>query len=375
MNKKHKIIAITAEEFSERRNKICQLLNKSNYDAIFIAGGTNLLYFTGINGSYSDRISGLLLDNSGKIKYICPKFEADRIKELLPKNSNIFTWEEHESPAQLLKKLLNSKIKKIVIDHDIPFWQLEVLQEAMPNITFCCGTQLINSCRAIKSPAELALIKASNQITIEVFSEVFNNLKEGIKNTEVSTMTTELFKTKNISGSAFILFGEAAAYPHGTKYPQILKKGEIVLIDGGCRIEGYFSDITRSVIFGEPTKRQLKIWKAVADAQLEVMKFAKSGVACSKLDEIARKVIEKHGFGKGYALFSHRLGHGIGLNGHEFPYLVQGNNLPLQAGMTFSNEPGIYIAGEIGVRLEDCIYITETKAEFFTKPAKDIFSF
>jgi Xaa-Pro dipeptidase len=224
----------------------------------------------------------------------------------------------------------------------------------------------------IKSPAEIALMQRANDITLAAYQAAVATLREGMTQFEFAANCAAAFRALAVQGGAGVQFGEYSAFPHGSSEPQKLKEGDIVMVDGGCGVEGYRSDITRTLVFGKPSQRQRDLWELERKAQDAALAAAKPGVACEKVDEAARKVIIEGGFGPDYEHFTHRVGHGIGLDGHEWTYLVRGNETPLEPGMCFSDEPGIYIHGEFGVRLEDCMYITEDGAKLFTPQSPSI---
>jgi Xaa-Pro dipeptidase len=220
----------------------------------------------------------------------------------------------------------------------------------------------------IKDAHELALMRRACEITVAAHRAVFASLKPGMTQAQVSALSAEAHKRLGVRGGSLVLFGADAAFPHGTSKPQPLKAGDVVLIDGGCRLHGYASDITRTGVFAAPpSARQREVWEIVRRAQEAALRAARPGAECQAVDAAARRVIEDAGFGPGYKYFTHRLGHGIGMDGHEWTYLVRGNTTRLRPGMCFSDEPGIYLYGELGIRHEDIIFITEDGADNMTK--------
>jgi Xaa-Pro aminopeptidase len=226
----------------------------------------------------------------------------------------------------------------------------------------------------IKSPAELALMQRANDITIAAYRAAAATLRQGMTQDEFAANVAAAFTALGVEGGAFASFGKYTAFPHGSIQQQHLKEGDVVLMDGGCSVENYASDITRTFVFGKPSNRQREIWNLERKAQDAGFAAAKVGATCESVDAAARKVITDAGFGPGYKVpgLPHRTGHGIGLDGHEWTYLVRGNKTPLAPGMCFSDEPTIVIYGEFGIRLEDCMYITEEGAKFFTKQSPSI---
>lgn len=338
---------------------------ENKIDALLMEGGTTLNYFTGARWGRSERLFAMILPLKGDPIYIAPKFEEGRAKEQTGEFSKIFTWEENESPYELIKKvfaennLLNASIG---IEETTRYFVTDNLSKAISSLRLQSGTVITAGCRSVKSPHEIELMQIANDIAREVFTTAVTKLKEGMTEREFGEIISNLFSEFGTEGGALVLFGEASAYPHGLVKENKLKQGDIVLIDGGCSVEGYESDITRMAVFGKPTEKMNNVFSVVRKAQDEALKTAKPGIAAEKVDAAARKIISDNGYGSGYKYFTHRLGHGIGMDGHEWHYLVGGNTKPLQAGNMCSNEPGIYIIGEFGIRIEDEMLVTENGA-------------
>jgi Xaa-Pro dipeptidase len=261
---------------------------------------------------------------------------------------------------------------KMGIEETTRFFFVDGIRKESPGVEMVSADPVTVGCRIRKSDTELALMKRANEITLEAYRAAYESLKEGMTHHEVSSIIAAAHAAMGVEGGAGVQFAEFSAFPHGSSKPQKLKMGDIVMMDGGCSVEGYRSDITRTVVFGKPTDRQRRIWDLERKAQDAARDAVRPGVPCENIDAAARKVIVDAGFGPGYKNFTHRVGHGIGLDGHEWTYLVPGNKTPLAPGMCFSNEPGVYIYGEFGVRLEDCFYVTETGGELFTKQSPSI---
>jgi Xaa-Pro dipeptidase len=250
----------------------------------------------------------------------------------------------------------------------VPFTFAHEIGTALPGARIVPATPVTAGCRMIKDAHEIALMRRANEITVRAHRAVFESLREGMTQSEASGLSADAHRRLGMRGGAMVLFGPDAAFPHGTTKPRPLQKGDVVLIDGGGRLHGYASDITRTAVFGAPpTDRQRRIWDVVRRAQEAAFAAARPGVEAQSVDAAARKVVDEAGFGPGYRLFTHRVGHGIGMDGHEWTNFVRGNTTKLRPGMCFSDEPGIYIPGELGVRHEDIIFITETGAENMTK--------
>jgi Xaa-Pro dipeptidase len=350
-------------------------MKQHNVDALFVTGGSSLFYFGGFNWRRSERLFAMIIPQKGTPAFACPAFEEQRAGELIGPDYEIYTWQEHQSPYELVKRIfaeLKIATGRIGIEETVRFFEVDGLAKAAPSVTLTSGDPVTIGCRSIKSKKELQIMRKANEITIRAYEAGLNNLQEGMNENDSAQMVSEAFKKFGVQGGVFVLHGENSAYPHGTKNKQPLKDGMIVLMDGGCKLNGYTSDITRTTVFGKPTGKQLKVWEIVRKAQDRALEAAKVGVPSGEVDAAARKVIVEAGYGPEYKYFTHRLGHGIGLDGHEWPYLVKGNPLPLAPGMTFSNEPGIYIYGEFGIRLEDIMYIDEDGGKLFTKQSPSL---
>ena len=368
---------INTQDRAQRIEQASKLMQQHQFDAIFIESGTSLEYFAGIKWWPSERLTGVLIFSDATLKYICPAFEKERLEEMIALPGDVVSWEEHENPFQLVAQLFKDKsgaTATLGIEENVRFFQSDGIASFLGQATILNAKPMTAGCRAIKTTKELALMKKANQITLEAYRIGFSKLKEGMSQYELSAIVAEASTALGATeaGWAGAMFGEYTAFPHGSKTAQQLKEGDLVLIDGGCKLGGYQADITRTTIFGKPTQRQQDIWNIVKEAQTAVYEQAKAGVPCEQLDATARAVVDKHGFGNGYENFFHRVGHGIGMDFHEWEYLVKGNSTPMQPGMCFSNEPGIYIYGEFGVRLEDCFYITENGYEAFTPQSPSI---
>ncbi len=371
---------IADSEFRERINNASGLMKDQGIAAIYLNAGTNLYYFTGTRWAASERMVGAILTAAGELQYIAPAFELGTLQGYMRVAGEVQCWEEDENPYQLLAVTLNRlgvAAGKIGIDESTPFFVYDGLRQAAPEFEYVDAVDVTRGCRMHKSTAELALLQRAKDMTLEVHRGAGAMLREGISVTEVADFIHRAhIKVGAPAGSYFciVLFGPDTAFPHGVANPKTLDKGDMVLIDTGCQLQGYNSDITRSYVFGEPTERQREVWKAEQDAQLAAFDAAQPGYACGRVDRAARDLLEQRGYGPGYALpgLPHRTGHGVGLDIHEWPYLVLNNELPLAAGMCFSNEPMICVPGEFGVRHEDHFYITDDGPRWFTQPAPSI---
>ncbi len=374
------IVPIDIAEFQARLDKARTLMKKQGLDAIYLNAGTNMTYFTGTKWYASERMVGAILTADGSLTYIAPVFEIGTLKDFMVIDGPIAGWQEHESPYALFaSQLKNMGLQggRIGLDEATPFFIVDGLRQAAPTCDFVNATPVTAGCRMIKSPAEIALMQRAKNMTLEVHKAAARILRPGISTTEVTAFIHEAHKKVGApGGSSFciVLFGEPTAYPHGVKDPQILRDGDMVLIDTGCLLHGYNSDITRTYVYGPPTDRQREVWNIEKAAQAAAFEAAQIGVRCGDVDRAARTYLEQQGFGPGYDLpgLPHRTGHGIGLDIHEWPYLVLSDDTPLAPGMCFSNEPMICIPGEFGVRLEDHFYMTEDGPRWFTTPSPSI---
>jgi Xaa-Pro dipeptidase len=352
---------LTAEDYAARIEKAKRLIAENKQDALFLEGGMNLQYFTKVNWWRSERTFGAVFSPKRDPVWVCPAFERERAEELIPEGQEIRVWQEHESPYALIggvMKDLGAAGGKLGLDPSMRHFIFYGLRRDAAGLELVDGAAVTEGCRGVKTEKEIAFMDLANKITKLAYREAFKDLREGMSPRDLAAAVSAAHQKMGVSGGGGPLFGPNAAFPHGTRDVRSLQTGDAVLVDGGCGVEGYRSDVTRTVFFGRPTDRQRRVWEAVKKAQVAALKAVRPGATCESVDAAARKAIETAGFGPDYKYFAHRLGHGIGLEGHEYPYLVRGNKLKMEPGMTFSNEPGIYIYGEFGVRLEDCMVVT-----------------
>ena len=363
------IVPITDDERRARLAKAQRLMGENRMDAVFFDGGTSLHYFTGMHWGNSERLMGMVLPKSGDPIYITPAFEKTRALEQVKFGHDVRTWQEHEDPyhrvAQIMSEL-HASTGTMGIEERVPFFRSARIAEAVPQARLVVATPVTAGCRSIKSPAELALMQVANNATLSVYHAVWSGLKSGMTQQQVSAWVDAAYERLGLVGFASVNVGEFTAQPHGSIVPQHIVEGTPVMLDDGCYVEGYLSDITRTFTLGKPSDKMRKVFDIVRNAQTAARKAANPGATMESVDAAARKVIVDAGYGPDYQYFSHRLGHGIGMDMHEWYYLVRGNKRKIQTNMTFSDEPGIYIAGEFGVRLEDDMHITEDGARWFT---------
>jgi Xaa-Pro dipeptidase len=367
---------------SERKTRIAisqQLLEKNNMQALILDAGTSLNYFTGIRWWPSERTMVAINPVKGEVTYVSPAFEADRLKELITIGNGVHIWQEDESPYEKIIKVLNGNGitgGNIGMEESLRFFIVDGLRKAAPNMQFVSGDPISIPCRLIKSPAQIALLQKASDITLAAIKFAAANVKEGMSNNDISAFIGQAQRKMGAAtDGALVTIGPASALPHGSIQPQHLKKGDILLMDCGCLVEGYTSDITRTIVFGaSPTNRQRTIWNLEKKAQAAGFAAAQIGQPCEAVDHAARKVLIDAGLGPGYQLpgCPHRTGHGIGIDGHEWGNMVNCNKQPIQVGMCFSVEPTIVIPCEMGLRLEDCAYIAEDGPLWFSNPANSI---
>lgn len=368
---------IQKPEFQSRIDKAIKLMVENNVAAMYLHAGTNLFYFTGMRWTPSERMVGAILFKNGTLNYIAPSFEKGTILDFMLIEGDVLVWEEHESPYQLFIEALatNGVIENdIYIDETTPFFITDGINQLTSTLNLVNASLIISKCRIIKSLNEIAIIQYVMDITLKVQQAAARILKIGISAQTVIDFINEAHKRFGIeSGSYFciVLFGEDSSFPHGVRKPKNLELNDIVLIDTGCMLYDYISDITRTYIFGKPNKEQEHVWSIEKETQLAAFKAAQPGGTCEIVDHAARKVLCLYGLGPHYKLpgLPHRTGHGIGLDIHENPYIVKGNTTQLEPGMCFSIEPMICIPNKFGIRLEDHVFMTIHGPKWFTKPA------
>jgi len=368
---------ITAEEHGARLAKLQSLMQQQKVGALLVEAGSSLQYFTGIRWWRSERTTAALIPASGRVVVVTPFFEEPSIRETLKIAADVRPWKEDESPFDLLAAALrDAPAGPLAVEVTTRFFITDRVAKASTAARpIISGDELVRACRIIKSPAELALMQAANDVTIAAIRQLHAHITEGMSSADVMKML--IAATEALGGThefSLVLLNEASAYPHGSVKPQSVQQGSVVLIDTGCSVHGYVSDISRTWVFGEPTAKQREVWNTVKQGQELALATANIGTPVGAIDKAVRAFYEGKGWSKDYGLpgTSHRTGHGIGMDGHEPPYLVRSDTTPLQAGMCFSDEPGIYIPGEFGIRMEDCWYMTEAGPKLFTPLAASI---
>ena len=369
---------ITPAERLARIEKARRLMSENKLDAIFLEGGSSLFYFTGVRWGLSERPFVCILPQKGEPAWVCPGFEEERARELVGKTAEVRVWQEDDSPYKQIAGIIKDRgaaAGKVGVEERLRYFIYSGVKKETPGTDFVDAEVITAGCRMIKSPTELALMQKASDITIEAFRAAFQTFKEGMTQGDLRNNIEAAHVALGApGGSAGVSFGMYTAFPHGSIEPQQLKEGDVIQVDGGCAIDGYQSDITRTTVFGRASQRQIDIWTLEKKAQAAAFAAVKPGVACEVVDAAARKVITDAGFGPDYKVpgLPHRTGHGIGLDGHEWTNFVRGNKTPMAPGMCFSDEPMIAIYGEFGIRLEDCLHVTEEGGKFFSQPSPAI---
>jgi Xaa-Pro dipeptidase len=376
---------ISMEERRARIEKAKRLMGEQKIDAIILAGGTSLNYFTGIRWGNSERLFAVVIPKVGNPYIVTPAFEEDRTREQLVagpmEHTDISIYQEDESPFEKVAQGLKDRgiaTGRIGVEETTKFVFADSVGGAAPALHVTSATPITAGCRMIKERHEIELMRLACQVTLKCYEAVFHALEPGMTQNQVSGLIGAAYGRLGFPGFASVQVGEYTALPHGSITPQTIREGTIIMIDDGCTVEGYQSDITRTFVLGKATDKMKKVFDIVHQAQSAGLRAARPGVALEAVDAAARKVIVDAGYGPGFKYFTHRLGHGMGMDGHEWPYLVKDNMfgweraLKAQSGMVFSDEPGIYIRGEFGVRLEDDMHITDGGAELFTPQSPSI---
>ena len=364
---------ITTAERAGRVERAKDLMRANDMAALFLTGGTSMVYYTNVRWGGGERLFTVVIPVRGDAFVVCPAFEEDRAREQLAlgplAGSEVRTWEEHESPYQRVAEGLRDRgisTGRIGAEETVQFRFSDGIAQAAPGLEIVSGTPITFGCRGAKDEHEIALMKLANEVTLTAYKAAYLAMEEGMTQRDVGGLISAAHQRQGFQGSASVQTGQYAALPHGSITPQVIREGTILLIDGGCKVEGYSSDMSRTFVLGQASDKMRRVFDIEFESQTAAWNAAGPGVPAENVDYAARKVIEDAGYGPGYTFFTHRVGHGIGMDGHEWPYLVKGNDAPLVVGNTFSDEPGIYIPGEFGVRLEDIMVVTESGADLLT---------
>nr|WP_294846189.1 Xaa-Pro peptidase family protein [uncultured Sphingomonas sp.] len=368
----------TAERMS-RLDRVRKLMAASNIGSVILEAGPSLDYLTGVQWWRSERLTAAVIPVEGSPVIVTPFFEKPSVEESLNIPAEVRTWNEDEEPLKLVADFLRERGvagAPVAMEETNRFWIADRLKQQLPDVKIVSANPVVRAVRMRKTAAEIALMQAANDITIGAFRHAWPRVNAGMSPSDIDALIA--VATRALGGEydgGLILIGEATAYPHGSHKPQIVAKGSNVLFDCGCKVHGYSSDISRSFVWGAaPTSKQRKVWDQVARGQQIAMAAAQLGKPAGSVDDAVRAAYTSWGYGPGYKLpgLSHRTGHGIGMEGHEPVNLVHGEVTPLDIGMCFSNEPGIYIPGEFGIRLEDCFHMTAEGPRYFSEPPKSI---
>jgi Xaa-Pro dipeptidase len=370
---------IARDEYVARQESARRLLRENKLDALFLMEGTSLNYFTGIRWWGGERLFTMVLPTKGEAFYVCPAFEEGRAREQISKSgddkADVRTWQEDDNPYQRVAQGLQDRgiaTGRLGVEETIRFVFSDGIANAAPQAKLVSGTPVTAGCRMIKSEHEVELMRLAAKVSLAAYEATYLATKPGMTQQQISDLVEAAHNQLGFPGGADVQVGEFSAFPHGSVTPQVVREGTIILMDGGCKVEGYSSDITRTWVLGKPTDKMKQVFDIVHRAQSAALAAARPGVECGAIDAAARKVITDAGYGPDYKYFTHRLGHGMGMDGHEWPYLVRGNPFKLAANMTTSDEPGIYIRGEFGIRLEDDMHVTENGAELFTPQSQSL---
>jgi Xaa-Pro dipeptidase len=373
-----KAVPIGKAERAARIAKAKELMRANDIGALLIEPGSSLIYFTGVRWSRSERLTAGVLTREGEIAVVTPFFEEPSVRESLAVDAEVLTWNEDENPLAAVAAWLGKRgltKGRIGVEETVRYFAVDGLEKAMPGATVVNGAPVVRGCRMHKSPAEIALMQIAADITLAAYRHTAPRIEAGMTPADIGAiMKAATIALGSKSEFELILLGEASAYPHGSGKPQAVKSGEVVLMDCGATVHGYQSDISRSFVYGTASARQRQVWDQMRKGQDVAFAAAKLGTPAGKVDDAVRAYYESLGWGPGYKLpgTSHRTGHGIGLDGHEPVNLVRGETTKLAPGMCFSNEPGIYIPGEFGIRLEDCFYMTDSGPKYFSEPPPSI---
>ena len=369
---------ISAQERMQRVARAQELMQESGIGALLLEPGSSMLYFSGIDWWRSERLTAVVIPAQGEIGVVTPFFEEPSVRESLAFGDDVRTWNENENPLLLVNSILADRGalgKPLAVEETVRYFVISELSLVNPQLEMISGNPITRGCRMFKSAHELQLLQRASDITIAALRDSHPKITAGMKPEDIAQLISAA--TTSFGGrpeSQLVLLGEASAYPHGSSQPQQVREGEIVLLDCGCDYQGYQSDISRTFVYGEPSKKQRQVWETVRLGQQLAFQTAQVGTPAGVVDDTVRAFYATLGYGPGYKTpgTPHRLGHGIGMDGHERVNFVGGETTPLQPGMCFSNEPGIYIYGEFGVRLEDCMYINDSGAKWFSVPPPSI---
>lgn len=371
-------VPIGPDERARRVARAQALMKANGIGAVLIEPGSSLIYFTGVRWSRSERLTAAILPVEGEPCIVTPFFEEPSVRESLGIPAEVRVWQEHEDPLAVVAGFLKDRrlaTRPVGIEETVRYFAVAGLQRALPGARLVSANPVVRGCRMIKTPAEIALMQKATDVTIAAYRFTVPRIEAGMTPAQIGAlMNAATVKLGGRPEFALVLLGEAAAYPHGSGKPQAVRRGEIVLMDCGCTVQGYQADVSRSFAFGEATAEQRKVWDQMRRGQQIAFDAARIGATAGSVDDAVRAYYTTLGYGPDYKLpgLSHRTGHGIGMDGHEPVNLVRGETTRLAAGMCFSNEPGIYIPGSFGIRIEDCFHMTPSGPKWFSEPPSSI---
>jgi Xaa-Pro dipeptidase len=368
---------IAKTEYLARIAKARALMARHDLGALLIEPGSSLVYFTGVHWWRSERLTAAVIPRDGDLAIVTPHFEEPSVRESLEVPAEVRVWHEHDDPLATVAGILKDRkvSAPVGIEETVRFFAVDGLRRVLPRVEIRNAAPVVRGCRMVKSETELALMQKASDITLAAFRFAYRNIRAGMTPADIDALIGAAHRAFGASyDGGLVLLGEASAYPHGTHQPQAVREGEVVLLDCGGDVHGYKSDISRSFVFGTPSAEQRKVWQQMREGQQIAIETARVGLPAGKVDDAVRAQYEKWGYGPGYKLpgLSHRTGHGIGMDGHEPVNLVHGETTPLAPGMCFSDEPGIYLPGKFGIRLEDCFHMGAEKPIWFSRPAQSL---
>jgi len=371
-------VPIGPEERAGRLARAQGLMKANGIGAILIEPGSTMVYFTGVQWWRSERLTAVIIPVEGQPCVVTPYFEEPSVRETLAVPAEIRVWQEDRNPLAVVAGFLRDRKlanRPVGIEETARFFAFDGLQQALPGVRLVSANPVVRGCRMVKTAPEIALMQLATDVTMAAYRWVYPRVEAGMTGAEVGALMTAA--TRKLGGSpefSMALIGEASAYPHGSKQVHRVADGQVVLMDCGCTVEGYQSDVSRSWVHGAPSAEQRKVWDTVAKGQQVALAAARIGAPAGSIDDAVRRFYESQGYGPGYRLpgLSHRTGHGIGMDGHEPVNLVRGEATPLAPGMCFSDEPGLYLPGKFGIRIEDCFHMTEAGPVWFSTPPRRI---
>jgi Xaa-Pro dipeptidase len=364
-------------EYLARIDKARALMARHDIGALLIEPGSSLVYFTGVHWWRSERLTAAVLPRDGEVAIVTPHFEEPSVRESLQIPAEVRVWHEDQNPLKTVAGILRDRkvVQAVGVEETVRYFAVDGLRKVLPHVEIVNGAPVVRGCRMVKTAAELALMQKASDITIASFRFVSKHIESGMTPKDIDAMIGAAHRAYGASyDGGLVLLGEASAYPHGSGKPQHVREGEVVLLDCGCDVHGYKSDISRTFVYGAPTAEQRKVYEQMREGQRIAFETARVGLPAGKVDDAVRAQYEKWGYGPGYKLpgCSHRTGHGIGMDGHEPVNFVHGETTPLAQGMCFSDEPGIYLPGKFGIRLEDCLHMGPEKPIWFSTPPKSL---